>query len=393
MAEPAGRTLGLSLLVGLATLPDAIVPVALKSAVVDRWHVTEAHAHWFAAIGLMGAVVAVALLRPMDRLWLPARTIASASIVNALALCALAAPIGFDLAMGLRFVAGMMDMITLAVLLGLLESGDPARAGRRYGPAALSIMLGLSAGFLLGGVLAPLLGGNVFLVGASLSVLLAVAAGCSGGLLVGEFTVATRAKETIRYWPTLVFSFADRALSAVVGITASLYLISEIGLEERVVGAALSLVMLVIALGAWPAGVLADRVGPLPVRIGSVVLYGTAFALLAGAPWMDWGWIVLVLAVLGIGGAGLMPSVYVLGARKGRGSLDMGGIQASGSAGYLCGLLISGALLATKGTFEGSGVYQVVFLGFATTYLLLNLPAIAAMAGWRVPGRRGLSGT
>jgi len=383
--QPAGRrTLALSLLVALATLPDSMVPVALKSAVVDRWDITLSGAHWFSAVALFGAVAAVFLLRPMDRRWSPSRTIAIASVVNAITLCLLASPVSFDVALGLRFVTGAMDMITLAVLLGLLESGDPARVGRRYGPASLAIMLGLAAGFVVGGLLASMLGVQIFFVSAALSLLLAVAAGCSGGLLNDEFTVVTKSTVRVRYWPALVFSFTDRALSAVVSITASLYLIAEIGLEEHVVGATLGLVLLIIALGAWPAGILADRIGPLPVRIASVLLYAMAFALLAGAPWMGFSSIAACLVLLGIGGAGLAPSMYVLGARKGRGALDMGGIHAAGSAGYLCGLLVAGVLLTLQGSFGQGGVFQVLFLGFATAYLLCNLPAIAAMAGWRV---------
>ncbi len=380
------------MLIGLATMPDSMVPVALNSAVVDRWGVTDADAHWFTAMALFGAVVSVFLLRPLERRLSPAATIAVASVVNAAALSTMALDVPWSLAMGLRMVTGGMDMITLAVLLGLLGSGDPTRSGRRYGPASLAIMLGLSAGFVIGGIFAAKLASAIFHVSAGFSLLLAVAAGCSGGLLRDEFTVEAKAAGAgVRFWPALAFAFGDRALSAVVSVTATLYLITQAGLEERVVGPALGMVLLVIAVGAWPAGVLADRIGPLPVRIASVVIYAGAFAALAAAPWLSFGAIAICLAMLGVGGAGLAPSMYVLGARKGRGALDMGSIHAAGSAGYLTGVLVAGALLVHKSHFSEGGVYQVVFLSFATGYLLLNLPAIAALAGWRVR-RSELSG-
>jgi MFS family permease len=382
MNAPGRRTLALSLLVGLATMPDALVPIALKSAVIDRWGVTLADAHWFAAIALLGAVLSVALLKPIERRWSPALTIALVSLINALALCLMWAPVSFEVALGLRLVTGAADMVTLAVLLGLLEAGDPGRAGRRYGPAALAIMLGLSAGFMLGGMLSAAIGSSIFLVGAAFSVLLAVAAGGSGGLLTKVFVVSTKRVAPVRYWPTLVFSFSDRALSAVVSVTASLYLLTEGGMSERLVGSALGLVLLLLALGSWPAGLLADRIGPLPVRVLAVVGYAGAFAMLAAAPWVPAWVVVLSLIVMGLSGSGLAPSTYVLASRKGRGAFDMGGLHAAGSAGYLSGLLGAGVLLA-MGT-SMTVVFQIVFLGFATVYLLLNLPAIAAMAGWRL---------
>ncbi|MCH2136748.1 MAG: hypothetical protein MK101_09225 [Phycisphaerales bacterium] len=368
-----------------------MVPIALKSAVVDRWQVSSADAHWFAGIALLGAVAAVFMLRLLERRSSPARTIAVASIVNAVALCTLAAPVGFEPALGLRFLTGAMDMVTLAVLLGLLESGDSDRAGRRYGPAALAIMLGLAAGFVIGGILAKGLGSNIFLVGASLSILLAVAAGCTGGLLKSEFTVTAKSSQAVRYWPALLFSFSDRALSAVLSVTGTLYLVDELGLGEKFIGGALGLVLVIIGLGAWPAGVLSDRVGPLPVRIAAVLTYATAFALLAASPWMSPVAIAFVLLLMGIGGAGLAPSMFVLASRKGRGALDMGGIHASGSGGYFIGMLTAGGLLLMRPQFGAGSTFQVIFLTFATAYLLLNLLAIAAMAGWRVPTRGGLS--
>ena len=382
MNAPGRRTLALSLLVGLATLPDALVPIALKSAVIDRWGVSLADAHWFAAIALVGAVLAIAILKPIERAWSPALTIAVVSLVNALALCLMWAPVPFGVAMLLRLVTGAADMVTLAVLLGLLQAGDPSRAGRRYGPAALAIMLGLSMGFVLGGMLSAIIGSRIFLVGAAFSVLLAIAAGGSGGLLRHVFVVSIKQVAPVRYWPTLVFSFSDRALSAVISVTASLYLITELNMSERLVGAALGLVLLLIALGSWPAGVIADRIGPLPVRVLSVVGYAAAFAALAVAPWLPVWVVLLCLVVLGLSGAGLAPSTFVLASRKGRGAVDMGGLHAAGSAGYLCGLLGAGLLL-DMGTAI-TVVFQIVFLGFTTVYLLLNLPAIAAMAGWRL---------
>ena len=88
---------------------------------------------------------------------------------------------------------------------------------------------------------------------------------------------------------------------------------------------------------------------------------------------------------MGFFGAGLAPSMYMLAARRGRGAIDMGGIHAAGNAGYLAGLLAAGGLLVLSDEMPALRAYQLIFLIFTTLYLLMNLPDIAAMAGWRVP--------
>ena len=47
-------------------------------------------------------------------------------------------------------------------------------------------------------------------------------------------------------------------------------------------------------------------------------------------------------------------------------------------------------LLAISDDMSTLSAYQIIFLIFTTMYLLLNLPAIAAMAGWRVRRSRYL---
>ena len=229
MTASGKRTLALSLLIGLATMPDAIVPIALKSAVVDRWHVSMSMATWFAAASLLGAVLVLPMLRVLDRRFSPGWTIAWASIFNAVVLAVMSASIDLGTAMVLRVIAGGMDMVTLAVLLGLLERGDPDRSGHRFGPASMAIMVGLAVGFGFGGMLAKELGGQIFLVGAAFSVLLAVAAGGTGGLLKGEAVQRQPRTRSVRYWPALAFGFADRGISAIVTVPVTLFLISDAG--------------------------------------------------------------------------------------------------------------------------------------------------------------------
>jgi|TARA_B100001964_G_scaffold33444_1_gene35423 MFS family permease len=369
------------LLVALAALPDAMVPLALKAGVMDRWGVSPSAAHWFVAASLVGAFLAVPMLRRLQARFGPGQLVAGAALINGVALVALWSPVGFGTALGIRVFEGMADLLSLAVLLGLLEAGSQHRAGRRFGPAGLALMLGLAMGAVVGGTTAPSIGSGVFLIGAAMCLLLAVAAaGWSaplGRIAARQMRVAeamARSGRRSPLWPALTFAFGDRALGAVVSVTATLYLVDELNRSSAFVGWAVGVSLAILALGAWPAGLLADRIGAIPVRVVSVVGYAGAFAALAAAPWMNTTAVLLVLVVLGVAGAGLYPTTLIMAGRAGGGPVDMGGVHAMGSLGYFVGIVGAGMML-TGGPSVGQ--YQAVLLMFATVYLLVNVPAVA----------------
>jgi len=305
-------------------------------------------------------------------------------MVNALALLALWSPISYPIAMLVRLVEGGADLVSLSVLLSMLEGGSRHRAGHRFGPAGVALMLGLATGAAIGGQASESLGSGVFLLGAAFCLLLAVAAaGTSGGLgLLASrqrrvAAAAGRAGRRGPLWPALLFAFGDRGLGAVLSVTAVLYLVDEVGLPARFVGAAMGGSLAILGLGSWPAGLLADRIGPLPVRVLSVIGYAGAFAALAGASWMNSGAVVVVLIVLGVAGAGLYPSTLIVAARAGGGATGMGGVHVAGSVGYLFGIVAAGTMLLDD---PASGGYQVIMVVFATLYVLVNIPAVLGLA-------------
>ncbi|HJN80158.1 MAG: hypothetical protein QF781_03995 [Phycisphaerales bacterium] len=376
-----GSVLMVCLLVALAALPDAMVPLALKAGVMDRWGVSPSAAHWFVAASLVGAFLAVPMLRRLQARFGPGQLVAGAALINGVALVALWSPVGFGTALGIRVFEGVADLLSLAVLLGLLEAGSQHRAGRRFGPAGLALMLGLAMGAVVGGTTAPSIGSGVFLIGAAMCLLLAVAAaGWSaplGRIAARQMRVAeamARSGRRSPLWPALTFAFGDRALGAVVSVTATLYLVDELNRSSAFVGWAVGVSLAILALGAWPAGLLADRIGAIPVRVVSVVGYAGAFAALAAAPWMNTTAVLLVLVVLGVAGAGLYPTTLIMAGRAGGGPVDMGGVHAMGSLGYFVGIVGAGMML-TGGPSVGQ--YQAVLLMFATVYLLVNVPAVA----------------
>lgn len=376
------------LLIALAALPDAMVPIALRSAVVEHWQVTGGQAHWFMTTSLFGALVGLPVLIALQRRVQPGMLIAGAALVNAGALGGLCLDVSWTQALMLRGVEGMADLISLAVLLGLLEGGSRRGAGRRYGPAGMALMLALSAGFAIGGVAVESAGPGIFLVGAAFCLLLAVSAAAFNTVLSRGVDrtrrvsrAARRAGRSVELWPSLCFSFGDRALSAVVSVTITLYLVDALDLAEPSVGGAMSLSMLVLALGAWPAGVLVDRIGALPVRVLASLGYAAAFTALVAAPWMGMGGVTLLLVALGLAGSGLLPSTYVLASRAGHGATDMGAVQTAGSMGYLGGVLGAGAMAMAGGMTTET--VRMILVAFGAGYLLLNIPGVVALAGWR----------
>jgi len=329
----------------------------------------------------VGAFLAVPMLRRLQARFGPGQLVAGAALINGVALVALWSPVGFGTALGIRVFEGVADLLSLAVLLGLLEAGSQHRAGRRFGPAGLALMLGLAMGAVVGGTTAPSIGSGVFLIGAAMCLLLAVAAaGWSaplGRIAARQMRVAeamARSGRRSPLWPALTFAFGDRALGAVVSVTATLYLVDELNRSSAFVGWAVGVSLAILALGAWPAGLLADRIGAIPVRVVSVVGYAGAFAALAAAPWMNTTAVLLVLVVLGVAGAGLYPTTLIMAGRAGGGPVDMGGVHAMGSLGYFVGIVGAGMML-TGGPSVGQ--YQAVLLMFATVYLLVNVPAVA----------------
>ena len=145
--------LSLTVLLFLATLPDAMLAIALKAIAVDRYGVSAGSAHWFMAVNLLGAVAVLPLLA---RFWrdLPAwKLIAIAAIADALCMGIMAFPIGWTATLLIRCVEGGADLVTISTVLGLLGSGTFNRSGSRFGIAGFVMMMGLAIGIGGGGVI------------------------------------------------------------------------------------------------------------------------------------------------------------------------------------------------------------------------------------------------
>lgn len=389
------RLFSMMVLLFLAVLPDAMLPIALKTIAMDRYGVSAGQAHWFMAVNLLGAILVLPVLSLVWRKVPAWQLISVAGLLNAVFMAIMAFPIGWQATLVVRALEGSADLVSLSAILGLMGGGTFASSGRRFGLAGMVMMLGLAMGALGGGVFSARSAPAVLLVSTLICLGLAAVSWLVRAELedVRDRTMRV-AKATLRsrwrlaLWPSMFFSFGDRAMSAVISVTGVLYLMTVIGISSVRAGSLLLVSLLLMAIGSWPAGVLADRVGQLRVRIICVAGYGGAVAAMSLLDATEGRGLVILMIVLGLAGAGLIPTTYSLGTRSGGGVSDMGAIQASGTAGYFAGVMIAAMQFPEEGMEVGRVAFQRIFLGFAAGYMVLNMLGVAGLLRWKLrPGR------
>lgn len=374
------------LLLLLSAMPDTMVIPLVKELVVDRYEVTDASAHLFLILNLVGALLAlpfIAILKPLLGL---RKLLFASSLAGAILLCVMSMPIGFVFTIGLRLVEGMTDVLIFAVLMDMISRIGPKEVpGFRFGIAATVLMGGLALGMLIGGSLADQLGENValiFLVGGGIYLLIALLAATLKPFntqvdpVVDESTTVHTAPGRLFFLVgPLLMNFSDRAISGLITASLPLYLSRSGDYSAVWRGGFIASILLAMAVANIPAGWLSDRFGALPVRIIS----GTGYALaIASIPLLvDHPIPLLALMVLiGILGSGLMPSALSLLCLSGQGAVGMGGFRGAGEFGFLSGMVLSGILLGSLKSLgfddDSGGAYSVIILAFAALHLCIT---------------------
>jgi MFS family permease len=429
-ARPArGGLLFAWLLLFIACLPDAMLPPVLRQLMIDRFGATEPQAHAFMAINLVGAVLALPVLYGLRRAMAPSAMVTLAAILNGVLLTLLAWSPDLATALVLRCLEGAADMAVLAVLLHVASrAGARSGRGRRLGVSATVLMLGLAGGAILGGVVgssaepsppapgalqseAPGLGSDrvtvVLLVGAGLCGLLALLT------LIGAAAVDRAAHEAstqdatsaalgprtseaaagleptgleptgqeeeerdgiaLPLWIPSLMMGTDRMLAGLLTATIPLLLAARLGWSPERIGGMLAIPLLLMALGAYPAGLLADRLGYTLTRTGAALIYALAIAFLPIAGALSTAAMFATLLILGFAAAALMPTALALAASTRRGAAAMGTVQAAGNIGYLLGIVGAGALLALLGGERpDQTAYAMVIQIFALTHVVAS---------------------
>ncbi len=375
----------------LSALPDALVVPVLRQLLVERYDVSVGAAHAFMSVNLVGALAGIGLAGFIRRRCDLVNTITIAALANAALLAMIAVPIGFVPTLVLRCVEGAADLTVYAVLFAFIaQAGSPATRGRRMGGAATAMMLGIASGLGLGGIIGGQTAALCLWVGALACVIVAAAAGltlrpnraqaarCSSRSSTGEREVDSRP-----IWRPLAMMFSDRFVAALLVTTVPLYLASVTDFSPAAIGGLVGLAMLMTALGTWPAGRLADRVGSLRLRLIAGCIYAPGVALIPLAVSGNLAITIIDFVLIGLAGAAHFASSLVAVCDSERGAVGMGAYHAAGNAGFLVGPLAAGAALSLLGGSEPvASVYLFVFGGFALIHGTFTVTTVF-VAGYR----------
>ncbi len=358
----------------LSALPDAMVVPVLRQLFVERYGVSVGAAHAFMSVNLIGALAAIGLAGFIRRRCNLVNSITIAALANASLLAMMAVPIGFVPTLVLRCIEGAADLTVYAVLFAFIaQTGSPSTRGRRMGGAATAMMLGIACGAGLGGIIGGQTAVLCLWAGALACVIVAAAAGLTlrphraqGAGLSSRYSTADRGVDSRPIWRPLAMMFSDRFVSALVATTVPLYLASVTDFSPAAIGGLVGLAMLMTALGTWPAGRLADRVGSLRLRLIAGCVFAPGVALIPLAVSGNLAITIIDFVLIGLAGAALFASSLVAICDSGRGAVGMGAYHAAGNAGFLVGPLAAGATLSLLGGSEpGASVYLFVFGAFA----------------------------
>lgn len=393
-----GDLLVIGVLLVLTALPDAMVVPILEELMVVRYDVDPGLSHAFISINLLGGLCALPLLRIAMRRGRPILAVAIAAVADAALLAAMWLPIGFGPTLLLRAVEGAADVMVFAVVFDLVgQAGRRGGAGLRFGFGAALLSMALGGGAILGGQLARGDTGTgetaraVYLVGASACLLAGlVAFACRNRLRRLEGIAAEPTEDRIEptpiqtarapLWPLMLMAGADRAAGGLLTGTLGLFLAEAVGLEPSLRGGLIGSVLLLMGLGAIPAGWVSDRFGDLLVRAVGGIIFAIGLFLLPTAA-SNLSSLSATMLLLGVGGATLLPTSLALLDRLHGGLVGMGGFRAAGDIGFLVGVLVAGLLIHMLGDGDGSRFgYASVIAGFAIMHLSCTAIVIPLLA-------------
>ena len=400
------------LLIFLSALPDALVVPVLKDLFADRYGVSTAQAQLFLAVNLLGALLAIPLVKYMRQRMSGWAVVSSTAIVDGILLAIMWLPIGFAGTLALRTIEGAVDVATFAALFQMLGRSDQQHRAWKLGLGATVLVAGLGIGAVLGGFLTKLAGSAaVTLIVGSVSCvstgILAIVCRSTLERMVQLAKSATvnvamneqelQAKSVIqlgiqpaiqpeiqpgiqpeiqsgKIWPILFMAATDRATGAILTAVFASFLLSGLGYTPEQRGMLVGLPLLLMAIGAAPAGWFADRFGSLRTRTLAAIVYAIALGIV---PFLGANTLMLALAllILGVAAAPLLPASLALVLVTNRGMSGLAAFRAAGDIGYFTGIVVT---IATSAMID-AGQYNVQ-TGLVCGFALLHL--VATTASW-----------
>lgn len=365
------------LLLGLATIPDVMVVPVLKELTVDRFGISEGDAHYFMAVNLLGALLAVCVLTVLNRAVSSTVLLLGSAIISAVLMAAMAVATSWEAFLALRCLEGGTDLMLLAIPLRIIASaGSKGRFAGRMGGGFTVMMIGMAIGAGAGGRIGNNDPTAVFWAGAGIMLLIT---------LIVVFVrktidnVPSSPRPEARNCPLLPkewigagFLALDRGLAALVSTSLPILLASGFAVGSITLGVALGGMFLALAAFAAPFGILADRYGGGKIRLIASTLCGSSLACLGLLAWLP-PVVVLppCLLLYGVGAAGSLPSAFSVAVRQEASNLVFSSLQAAGQAGYAIGVM-GGMVLVTVIALPPATLLSVMFPIAGLLFIILN---------------------
>lgn len=369
----------------LTLVPLTLVVAGLNELVVVALGGTRANAHAFTAVnmaaGIIGVPIALAMFRrrPNLRAWL-----VTLLVVDAGAFLGMHAADTVPALLAWRALDGFTHLPAVTLLMVAANRLAGERRGATMGLVATSLMTGVAVGSPLGGWLVMHGPAAVFVTGAALLVVAALASLAIPPLPadanVGGGHRYEWKRGSLAVWMPLAFGFMDRFTIGVFVSTFTLYLAEVQRISPAQRGVLMSLFMVPFALLCWPAGRLADRIGWYAPSIIGTVAFGAVYATYGVVPA---AFLPVSMVLSGLTSALMFAPILLLlseFARRGAGEGIFGAFQVAGSFGFLFGPMAGG--LAVEVTRHGTGTpaYGAIFIGVGVATAVLGVVAAVVLA-------------
>ncbi|HEY3286160.1 MAG TPA: MFS transporter [Gemmatimonadaceae bacterium] len=380
----------------LTLVPLTLVVAGLHELVIVHLGGTRADAHAFTATnmatGIVGVPIAMVLFRrrPNLRAWL-----VGSLLLDAVAFLGMNAAASVPVLLAWRAVDGVAHLPAVTLLMVAANRLAGEKRGATLGLVATSLMTGVAVGSPLGGWLVERGTSAVYLTGAALLVLAALASLAIPRLPADQPAMTRHRYEwkrtSLALWMPLAFGFMDRFTIGIFVSTFTLYLgeIQKVTPAER--GLLMALFMMPFAFLCWPVGRLADRIGWFWPIIAGTLGFGAVYATYGVVPH---GMLAVSMVLSGLTSALMFaPNLLLVSefARRGAGEGLFGAFQVAGSFGFLAGPIAGG--IAVEVTRRASGVpnYGGIFIAVGGLVVVLGLVAAGVLAPvareWRSESR------
>jgi len=276
----------------LQMLPATLLAPAIRPLFAEVHQGAEGPMHAFMSLNMLGGILITPLIARLASSGgaSSARWLMALAGLDAILLAVVSLPLATPLVLVLRTIEGAAHLGAASLLLARAAAYKPlVGAGRAMGMAGGAVMLAIAFGSGLGGLLVGESARLPFLVGASLSLIVAASAPFLYASTLPKEPGAEVAAEPISWRDPNIFgplsaAFIERFTVGLIIVTFALFATKTHGLTDRSVGLLYSMLMLPFALLMYPASRMGDRV-PRAALLGlGTLLYGAAISSLAIAP-------------------------------------------------------------------------------------------------------------